>query len=254
MVNDEIIIYYSKWDGKNGSHDLLKQAAVKWRKRHQGTETDLTGDWQWGPEAKSAPDASCFVIRQEDAFKKPYFEYPKGVEFSISHTGNMWMCAMSDIPVGLDVQEANRCKRDKLSGRFFHPDEDAWLSSHQYGGFYHVWAAKESYLKYTGDGLSYGMDRFCVVSGDGFCKEVNGIRQRHFVCSPRDGESASDPAADAPKDGESVCLEAGFSDDGNRWRFEEYLPGKEMDILPEEERLALCVSFKGERKIRFWQL
>lgn len=237
MVRDEIVIYYSKWDGKNGSHELLKQAVVKWCKIH-----------------RSMLEHSRIVLRQEETWKKPCFKYPMGVEFSISHTGKMWMCAISDTPVGLDVQEANRCKRDKLSKRFFHPEEDDWLSKNQYGGFFHVWAAKESYLKYTGDGLAYGMDQFCVADKDGFRKEINGVCQRHFVCSPQKDEMELKQEEYSLKGEDGGCLEGDSSEGRNGWRFEEYLQKGGMDILPEEERMALCISYKGEREIRFLQL
>lgn len=216
-------MYYSKWDGKNGSHDLLEQAAAKWCAAHQ------------------MPEISQFILCREETWKKPYFEYPRGVEFSISHTGNIWMCAVADAAVGLDVQEANRCNRDKLSKRFFHPKEDAWLNRHQYSGFFHIWAAKESYLKYSGVGLSYGMDGFCVIEEDGFAREIDGISQRHFVCSLEKDE----------KDG---CLEEGLPEEAFDWSFEEYFPDSKLDIQPNQDRLAVCVSFQGEWEIYFQRL
>ena len=32
--NNSVIIYYCIWDGKNGSHDLLKRAAAHWCSCH----------------------------------------------------------------------------------------------------------------------------------------------------------------------------------------------------------------------------
>ena len=56
---------------------------------------------------------------------KPYFPNTPSVHFSVSHSGDIFACAFSDAPVGVDIQEykhrpdeAERCK--KIAARFFH--------------------------------------------------------------------------------------------------------------------------------------
>ena len=169
-----ISIYYAKWDGRNGSHELLRRAAADWCSAQH--PADMKGEVL----CSCAPQE--FLLADTDHWQKPYFLYPPGVEFSISHTGDLWMCAISRIPVGLDVQEERELAREKLSRRFFHPREDAWLKAGDYRAFFEVWAAKESYLKYTGDGLRRGMDTFCVVDENGFLPLVDGICQTRFCC------------------------------------------------------------------------
>ena len=191
MENNSVIIYYCIWDGKNGSHDLLKRAAVHWCSCHNFMrETDLK---------------QLFQVCQADKWKKPYFEEPKGVKFSISHSGNLWMCAISDQEVGLDVQEENSCKRERVARRFFHPQETEWLSGQDYRDFFRVWAAKESYVKYIGDGLVYGMEKFCVVNEQGLSDGVEGVWQQHFLMKLSENgmlEDCNEPGADAL----AVCL------------------------------------------------
>ena len=168
---ENLTIYYSKWDGKHGSHDLLKKAAAHWCSCHGY----ITGHEQ-GKEK-----GLFFKIVQEDKWKKPYFDEPEGIEFSISHSGDLWMCAISDTPVGLDIQEENSCKRERISRRFFHPKETQWLAEQNYRDFFRVWAAKESYVKYIGEGLVYGMEKFCVVDAHGLADHVETAWQQHFL-------------------------------------------------------------------------
>lgn len=213
-MNKNITIYYSEWDGKNGSHDLLKRAAAQWCGCHDFMDHFSSGQEEIFKTTDS-PLKNCqeeiyetyssFKICQEDKWKKPYFEEPEGVKFSISHSGNLWMCAIADTEVGLDVQEENSCKRDRISKRFFHPKETQWLSAQDYRDFFRVWAAKESYVKYIGDGLVYGMEKFCVVDEQGLAAQVERAWQQHFlvkICEDGDLVCCDTPGADVL----SVCL------------------------------------------------
>ncbi len=65
--------------------------------------------------------------------------------------------------MGLDLQQVRAEDKSRLAGRFFHPLETDWLSRQPADQFYRIWAYKESYVKYTGEGLSRGLDRFSVV-------------------------------------------------------------------------------------------
>ena len=64
--------------------------------------------------------------------------------FSLSHSGRYVLCAVSDGPVGADVQE-RRSVRDGLS-RFFHPAEQARLASRP-EELFRVWTRKEAWVK-----------------------------------------------------------------------------------------------------------
>ncbi len=100
---------------------------------------------------------------------KPYFV--GGPEVSISHTGRIWMCAVSDTPVGLDVQEKRTVKYVSIAERFFTPLEADYIKKSAEGpknAFYRIWARKEAYVKYTGLGFSEtGFTNFCVLDDRG---------------------------------------------------------------------------------------
>jgi len=97
---------------------------------------------------------------------KPFFSEAPDLAFSISHSGGMWACAFGDQPLGLDLQVFQDSPFERLSKRFFHPEEDQWLRSRDYGAadFFRIWTAKESWIKKTGEGLSAGLDSFSVLS------------------------------------------------------------------------------------------
>lgn len=177
----DITVYYTSWDGKNGSHELLRHAACLWLE-------------------SCGRSADNIVLKDPGTYCKPYFSEPQGVEFSISHSGTCWMCAFAEHTVGLDVQKEQPCAREKMSERFFHPDENRWLKQYQYRDFFRVWAAKESYLKYTGQGLSAGMDHFSCVGPDGLLEQVEGVCQKHMQADGRCFGLSDSPIA--------VCLTA----------------------------------------------
>ena len=94
---------------------------------------------------------------------KPYFPKQQEVFFSISHSGAFWVCAFAKEPVGVDVQkhvkkawesdEGATCRLGRMAERFFHPEEAGWVQKNVYERFFRIWTAKESYVKYTGDGI-----------------------------------------------------------------------------------------------------
>lgn len=104
---------------------------------------------------------------EKDEKGRPYFPDLPDVYFSIAHSGDMAVCAVSDVPVGVDIQEWRDMKAD-VAGRFFHPAEAEHLK--HLGGdeykkdFFALWCLKESYIKYTGNGLSQGLDELDFTS------------------------------------------------------------------------------------------
>ena len=108
------------------------------------------------------------------AHGKPYFPDAPQLQFSISHSGAYWLCAFSAAPVGLDVQQHRDCQKQALARRFFSPAEQAFLERTSHAPFFDLWCAKESYLKFTGEGLS-GLEAVCTVSPEGGFPSVPGV-------------------------------------------------------------------------------
>lgn len=110
------------------------------------------------------PAASFKAQRQPGG--KPWFPDHPQLHFSISHSGCYWAAALGRQPLGLDLQQHQSCDIPRLSRRFLHPEERDWLEARGFSAadFFPLWAAKESYLKFTGQGLAAGLDNFSVLS------------------------------------------------------------------------------------------
>ncbi|MBS0201393.1 MAG: 4'-phosphopantetheinyl transferase superfamily protein [Planctomycetes bacterium] len=90
------------------------------------------------------------------------------IEFSVSHSSDQGLIALTlDRRIGVDLEEMNSAVRIlKLATRFFSTLEALELASlpeaEQLAGFYRGWTCKEAYLKATGSGLSFPLNRFSV--------------------------------------------------------------------------------------------
>ena len=95
---------------------------------------------------------------------KPYFPQLPRCQFNLSHSGALALCALSDHPVGVDIQMVRPAWRDSLIDRSCTPGERAWLRSRQDRpeDFAALWAAKECLGKQSGGGLPYPPARLAV--------------------------------------------------------------------------------------------
>ncbi len=84
---------------------------------------------------------------------KPVFK-DSNIHFNISHTKNAAAVAVSDRPVGIDIQKipgfnpklADRICTDSELESLNNSDDKAFL-------LYSFWSMRESYVKYTGEGM-----------------------------------------------------------------------------------------------------
>ena len=115
---------------------------------------DLLRDNNW------ITDEQIRIERQPQG--KPVLPRDPQVHFSVSHTGNLFGCVISDAPVGLDIQMVTGANARRLAGRYFTDAEIEWIN----GGcettaddvfadrFFRLWCRKEAYAKLTGEGLA----------------------------------------------------------------------------------------------------
>lgn len=93
-----------------------------------------------------------------------------GPEFSLSHSGGRVLCALSDRPVGADLQQLHPYA-PALARRFFTAEEAAWLEVQREEelAFTLLWSLKESYVKLLGGGIAAAhLDSFTVrMDGEG---------------------------------------------------------------------------------------
>ena len=140
-----------------------------------GTGANCAGVNYTGVNSGAAPVDIWQIDRTHRG--KPYFPYQPKLHFSISHSGEYWACAMADQPIGLDLQEHVTRKDEtpeiaaarygKMAQRFFHPKEAEYVKQDSYRRFFEIWAARESYVKYTGQGIDDHFGEICVLPEEG---------------------------------------------------------------------------------------
>lgn len=110
---------------------------------------------------------SRYGMRSQDVYLdecgKPQIE---GLFFNLSHSGELVICAVSGKAVGCDVEQQGKAPRN-LAKRFFCENEQRYLSrvaDDKYDeALYRLWTLKESYMKYTGEGMRLPLDAFEIL-------------------------------------------------------------------------------------------
>lgn len=91
----------------------------------------------------------------------PKLKNQKEIFCSLSHSKEYVCCAISDEPIGVDIQEMKEGKCEGISRRFFHEKEQKlYKQNPTLETFYKIWTTKESYLKMLGCGLPGKMNSF----------------------------------------------------------------------------------------------
>ncbi len=109
---------------------------------------------------------------------KPYAENINA-EFSISHSGTVAICAVSDVPVGIDIERIRDVDLS-VAKKHFAPDEQDYVfekMSLSKQRFFEVWTRKEAYVKMLGKGISH----FPEFSTMGDKNIVTHIRNKYIV-------------------------------------------------------------------------
>ena len=97
---------------------------------------------------------------------KPYFEHGKhdfehGTHFSISHSGNIAVLAVSKDEIGVDIEKL-RAPNAAVIRRCF-TEKEALRAQNSAEEFTRLWTEKEAVLKLLGTGFSLSPKSFCLV-------------------------------------------------------------------------------------------
>ncbi len=132
--------------------------------------------------------SASFFLSQELKGKPFLRDFPQ-IQFSVSHSRNLWLCGIQDQPLGIDI-ECKSMKRglssmnaegqtrfDKIAVRYFTVAEQKYVKTHGEDGFYQVWVYKEAYIKCKGTGISEVLASFSVIEEDQLIKR----RKLHYL-------------------------------------------------------------------------
>lgn len=108
---------------------------------------------------------------------KPYFPQHPGLEFNLSHSGPLALCALDSAPVGVDIQQV-RAMRPGLPARVCSPQQLAWVEAgDRWRRFAQLWSLKEALVKYTGTGLTRSIPgiQIPLLEGEDTLAQLDGL-------------------------------------------------------------------------------
>ena len=95
-------------------------------------------------------DSPSFIIGEHG--KPALAEYPD-IHFNLSHCRTAIICAVSDRPVGVDIESITRKVSDTLINYSMNEEEQKQIASSQKQDFFRLWTMKEALVKLRGTGL-----------------------------------------------------------------------------------------------------
>ena len=113
---------------------------------------------------------------------KPYFREHPEISFNISHCRRGIACAVSDSPVGIDIEEIQY--DEKFVSIRLNPGELATVrnSNEPDVEFTRLWTLKESFLKLTGGGIRDNL-KDILLETEGVRFKTHANRSAGYVCS-----------------------------------------------------------------------
>ena len=121
---------------------------------------------------------------------KPYI--PGGPHFSLTHSGTLAALAVSDTPVGLDIEKIAPVRR--AAARALTIEERKYMEADPERRFACLWTRKEAVLKCTGAGLSRPMNAFSVLgdtaSPEGAVLSLYTVEYGNYMLSAAAARSA----------------------------------------------------------------
>ena len=151
--------------------------------------------------AKQYWSLSSPLILNKGAHGKPFFQDYPHHHFNISHSGQYILCALDNVPVGIDIQII-KPRRTAFLDHLCSPQERQWLRERNDHpeAFALLWSMKESICKYSGRGLTFPISNIKIplphnrekdLTLDGVCYSLfHGADWYACVCSqhPWSGE------------------------------------------------------------------
>ena len=122
-----------------------------------------------------AKDSNSYIISRGSInisyteFGKPFIENSK-INFNLSHSGDWCFIAVSLIKdIGIDIEKVRKIEDVlKIADRYFAINEYEHIknfdSTEQINEFFRIWTLKEAFIKAIGEGLSFPLKNFSVIS------------------------------------------------------------------------------------------
>lgn len=137
-----------------------------WYGDYSGANAGQSGDPSRQVLAKYLDTSPSRVQVQIGKHGKPFIA-GGGLHFNLSHTGKLWVLAVSDIyPLGIDAEALNTNSHAKVAKKYFAASELQFYQAQPPAArprlFYQLWTCKEAFAKAAGRGIAIGLKQ-CVV-------------------------------------------------------------------------------------------
>lgn len=153
-MRNQIWIYYGKVE-----NPVTGESSKRERERKTGRQLLLgaVNEWRTSKIQSLKELESCIEI---GAHGKPYFKDKASFPFfNISHSGAYAVCALSTCEIGIDIQKIQPYSQ-RLLKRILTRQELLQLeqSEEKESFFCRLWSQKESYVKWSGQGITRELD------------------------------------------------------------------------------------------------
>jgi 4'-phosphopantetheinyl transferase len=102
-----------------------------------------------------------------DKYGKPYLKNYPDIFFNLSHSERYVACAVSDSPIGVDIEYIQDIDLSVAKNYFYGSEYDYILNNNnKKKAFFELWVLKESYMKMTGLGFRLALDEFYIEIDD----------------------------------------------------------------------------------------
>ncbi len=117
---------------------------------------------------------------------KPFLPEFPAFHFNITHSKELIMIALSQGPVGVDLERVRKLNVLPIAKRFFSPEELLFLEEEDQEQnqqtFFKLWTAKEAALKANGGGIAFGMKNNLATM------EASRVRSIEIFSKPAAGD------------------------------------------------------------------
>ena len=148
-----------------------KQERIKNAKRAETKASLLAGELLIRAALKNALDLENVKIAVDD-HGKPYLPEHPEVQFNLSHSANIAVCTVSDVPCGVDIEQISKPHEVMaMANRFLSVKEHAavLMSPNPNEAFCRLWTLRESYVKMRGLGFEIGLSTLKCDFHRGVC-------------------------------------------------------------------------------------
>ena len=141
---------FEKLCGIIGDESVIGVYIQKWNKKQ-----DVPWQYILADVLKKDYGVENYPQILKDEYGKPYIENHE-VEFNVSHSGEYLAIAVSEHPVGIDIQ-GPKVIREGTFRKVVQPQEESLVGKEREKDFLRLWTLKESFVKAEGKGLRISM-------------------------------------------------------------------------------------------------